>query len=183
MVLSQPTRIDDRVKHISARHQFDRIGDHFAAHQRGAHPFGAHGDAVGNGYGVELQRRSAGCADAGLHVDGKLSQVIVARANFDPGVRYADERLGEILVLESAGAQHGASTGTIRTVNQVRGFEASAKGLSLRCFLQMRLHQLVPASSSDFRRSTQPSSDREPQAKKTRAIILLLDDGPESLCY
>ena len=45
---------DQGVKQIAARHKFDRIGDDFAADQGGAHAFRTHGDAVGNGYGVEF---------------------------------------------------------------------------------------------------------------------------------
>ena len=59
---------DEAVEAVAARHELDRIGDHLAADERGAHPFGAHRDAVGDRDGVELHRRAAGGADAFLDV-------------------------------------------------------------------------------------------------------------------
>ena len=57
---------DDAVEHVAARDELDRIGDDFAADQRRLHAFGAHGDAVADGDGVELHGRAAGGADAAL---------------------------------------------------------------------------------------------------------------------
>src|SRR6267142_5710371 len=73
-----------RVKKISAGHQFDGVGNDFAADQRSLHSFGAHGDVVGDGNGIEFERCAASFADAGFHVFGKFAQVIVAGADFDP---------------------------------------------------------------------------------------------------
>ena len=50
----------DPVEEVSPRHEFDRIGDHLTADQRGLHAFRPHGNAVGDGDRVVLDRRAAG---------------------------------------------------------------------------------------------------------------------------
>ena len=60
-------------------------------------------DTVLNSIGVPPAR-----ADAVLHVHGQIAQVKIARADFDPGVRDADERLLQIGVGEADGLQHRA---------------------------------------------------------------------------
>ena len=99
---------DEAVEAVAARDQLDRVGDHLAADQRRAHALGAHRDAVGDRDGVELHRRAAGGADAGLHVHREIAQVVVARADLDPGVGDADERLLEVGVGEADRLQHRA---------------------------------------------------------------------------
>ena len=69
---------DHRIKQLAAAHQFDRIGNQFAADQRRAHALGAHGLAVGNRDGVELHRRAAGGANALLHFGRKPPQMKIA---------------------------------------------------------------------------------------------------------
>jgi hypothetical protein len=86
-VLSQAV---NAVKHVPASGEFDRIGDQVARNQRGLHALGAHGDAVGNGDGVELHRRTTGSANAFLNRPGEFTQTQVARHCFDPGVGNAD---------------------------------------------------------------------------------------------
>ena len=98
----------DAVEHVAAGHQFDGIGNDFAADQRGLHAFGAHGDAIADGDGVELHRRAAGCANAFLYLDGQLAQVVVARHGFDPGVGDSDDGLGKVGIGEPDAFQHGA---------------------------------------------------------------------------
>src|ERR1700756_3326526 len=109
---------DQCVEKISARYQLNGIGNDFTAYERGAHALGAHGDAVGDGYGIELQRGSARGADASFHVLGQFTQVVIAGADLNPGVGHSNQRLGEVFIAEPAGAQHGASTGAISTVHQ-----------------------------------------------------------------
>ena len=55
---------DQRVIAMAAHGEFDRIGDHFARHQRGTHALMAHGDAVGDGDGAEFAGRAARLLDA-----------------------------------------------------------------------------------------------------------------------
>ena len=87
---------DQAVKEIAARDQLDGVGDHFARNQRGLHALRAHGDAVGDGDGVELHRRAAGLANAFLERLGNLAQVHVAGADLGPCVGDADDRLVQI---------------------------------------------------------------------------------------
>ena len=108
----------ERVKQIAARDQFNRIRDDFAADQRSTHALGAHGDAVGDGNGVEFKRCAACRANPGLDVFCQFAQVIVAGPDFDPGVGHADERFLEIVIFEAAGAQHGARSSAIRPVDE-----------------------------------------------------------------
>jgi hypothetical protein len=48
----------------------------------------------------------------------KLSQVVIARDDFNPRIRHADQRLLEIVVLQAASAQHGSSAGAARAIDQ-----------------------------------------------------------------
>ena len=99
---------DQRVEEIAARDEFDGIRDHFAADEGSAHAFRAHGDAVGDGDGVELERCAAGGANAFLHVLREFAEMIVAGTNLDPGVCHGHQRFLEVLVAETGGAKHGA---------------------------------------------------------------------------
>ena len=102
---------DDGVEGVGAHEKLDGIGDHFARNQRSFHAFGAHGDAVGNGDGVELDGSAAGGADAGFDAFGELAQMKIAGSDFGPGVGDGDERAGEIVVGEARGFEHGPGGG------------------------------------------------------------------------
>src|SRR5690606_41809570 len=65
---------DDAVEHVAAGDELDGVGDHVAANQRCLHAFGAHGDAVGDGDGVELHGSTAGGADAFLDLHGRSEE-------------------------------------------------------------------------------------------------------------
>ena len=93
------------VEEIAARDQFDGVGDHFARHQRGLHALRAHGDAVGDGDGVELHGRAAGFANAFLQRFGDFAQVHVAGADLGPRIRDPDDGLVQIFFGESGPAQ------------------------------------------------------------------------------
>src|SRR2546430_17117670 len=58
---------DESIEVIAARNQLNRVSDNLTAHQRSTHALCAHGDAIRDGNGVELHRRSAGFAHALLH--------------------------------------------------------------------------------------------------------------------
>ncbi len=156
---------DQGVKNVAAGDKLDGVGDHFAADQRSAHALRAHGDAVGNGNGVELERSAAGGANAVLNVHGQFAKVKVARADFDPGIRNADEGLGEIVITKPASAEHGACTGTMGTVDQ----RAAARLQRRYSHSGVLLRGLCNAFAYDY------------EPKKLKAIILVLDDGPETL--
>src|SRR5690606_2820769 len=57
---------DDGVEHVTAANELDGVGDDLAGDEGGLHALGAHGDAVGDGDGVELHGRATGGADAFL---------------------------------------------------------------------------------------------------------------------
>jgi hypothetical protein len=113
-----PDQHHQGIEEIAPRDQLNRIGNNFAADQRCAHALRPHGDAIGDGHGVEFQRSAARGADAFLDVFGEFAQVIVAGADFNPGVGDAHQRFVEIVVLQSAGAQHGSGGGAIRAVGK-----------------------------------------------------------------
>ena len=74
-------------------------------------PCGAHGDAVGDGDGVELHGRAAGFADALLDGLGDLAEMEVAGADLGPGVGDADDGLVQVFFAEADAAQVGAGGG------------------------------------------------------------------------
>ncbi len=57
---------DQAVEQVAADDQLDRVGDDLAADERRLHAFGAHRHAVAHRHRVELHRRAARRADAGL---------------------------------------------------------------------------------------------------------------------
>jgi hypothetical protein len=75
----------------------DAVGDHFAAHQRVLHAFGAHGHAVGDGRRAEDLRIAAGFLDAGDRRVGQLLQAAVAGRDGAVAVGHADHRLLEVV--------------------------------------------------------------------------------------
>ena len=92
---------DQAVKAVAARDQLDGIGDHLARDQRRLHAFGAHGDAVRYGDGVELHRRAARLADALLHGFRDLAKVEVTRPDLGPRVRNTDDGLVQVFFAEA----------------------------------------------------------------------------------
>ena len=129
------------VEAVAARDELDRVGDHLAADERGAHPLGAHRDAIGDRHGVELHRRAAGGADPLLERDRQLAQVPVARPDFDPGVGDADERLGEVRVGKAGAFEHRARGRAVRAGRQRIRSECDHDATSLRVAF-WRLFQL-----------------------------------------
>ena len=107
---------DDRVELVAARGQLDRVGDHLAADERALHARGPHRDPVRDRDRVELHRRAAGRADAGLDVLGEAAQVEVAGHRLDPGVGDADRRPLERVVVEPDALHVGARGGAIGAV-------------------------------------------------------------------
>ena len=108
------------VEEIAARDQLDGVGDDLAADQRGLHALGAHGDAVGDGDGVELHRRAAGFAHALLDSLSDVTQVEIAGADFGPGICDSDDRLVQVFFREADAAQHGARCGAARSFGKRR---------------------------------------------------------------
>ena len=118
---------DEAVEGVAARDELDGVGDDLAGDQRGLHAFGAHGDAVGDGDGVELHGRAAGLANAFLDGFGDLAQMEVAGADLGPGVGDADDGLVQVVFGEADGAEVGACGGA-------RGaFGEDGRSLSFAC--------------------------------------------------
>src|SRR6267378_7895230 len=105
------------IEEIPSRDEFDGIGDDFTADQGGAHAFRAHRDAIRNGDGVELERSSTGGTNAFLHMLREFSEVVVAGTDLDPGICHTNERLLEVIILETGGAKHGARASAVCAIN------------------------------------------------------------------
>ena len=82
---------------MAAHGEFDRIGDDFAADQAGLHPLMAHGDAVGDGDGVEAARHAAAFLDTGAGDVGLMIERGVAGRAVVTGGCDADEGAGDFL--------------------------------------------------------------------------------------
>ncbi len=113
MFLSQPAMQTRPSKELPRATSSMRVGDDLAGDQRGLHALRAHGDAVGDGDGVELHRRAAGVADALLHGSGNIAQMEVAGADLGPGVGDADDGLVQVFFREAYAAQVGAGCGAV----------------------------------------------------------------------
>ena len=111
MVLSQPTSstIASRQWPLTASSIESAMVSREASEAR--MPSRAHRDAVGDGDGVELDRRAAGVEHAGAHVLRQVAQGEVARRHVGPGVDDGDQRLRDRGVVQSGGAQHRACRG------------------------------------------------------------------------
>ncbi len=100
------TQDHDGIQAMAFDGQLDRVGDHLARNQRGAHAGRAHGDAVGDRDGVELDRRAAASANAFGRGRGQVAQVEVAGRDVRPGVHHRHQRARDGRVVEPGGAQH-----------------------------------------------------------------------------
>ena len=107
---------DEGVKGVADGGDFDGVGNDLAADQGGAHAFGAHGDAVADGDGVDLHGGAAGGADALLDALGHAPVVEVAGHGFDPLMRHADDGPGQVLIGEADGLELGAGRGAGRAI-------------------------------------------------------------------
>ena len=107
---------DERVEHVAAAEELDRVGDHLAADERGLHPLRPHGDAVADGDRVELHRSPAGAPHPLLHVLGQTAEVEVAGHRLGPGVGDADDRPGDVVVGEPDRLEIGARGSALRAI-------------------------------------------------------------------
>src|SRR5579862_6208379 len=99
--------------------------------------------------------------------------MVVARADLDPGVGDADERLGEVIVFQTGGAEHGAGAGAVGAPDKSLAAEFG-KWITHFAFLSRPFRQ---------RRREKPchSKSRPPRkaaATKTKGHHPDLDDGP-----
>ena len=96
------------VERVTAHGELGGVGNHLTAHQRGAHSARAHGDAVGNDDGVELDRRSSRRFDALRGMLSEVAQMHVAGSDRREAVHHGDQRLRDDLGVEAGGVKHGA---------------------------------------------------------------------------
>ena len=98
---------DDAIEAMRAQHGLYRIGDQFAAGQAHLHPVMAHGDAVADRDGIELEGHASRRAD--LFLDELIDRPQMAMAGNDVGVRRAnrDEGLAQILALHPRREEEG----------------------------------------------------------------------------
>ena len=108
---------------VATHGQLNRVGDQVAADQRRAHPLMAHRDAIGDGDGAELARRSTGLLDAFRHRMRLTHQRGVAGCCLVPAGRDADERLGDLATAKA----HGVVVGAVRRTRRSFGHMATGK--------------------------------------------------------
>jgi hypothetical protein len=147
---------DDRIETVAARDQFDRIGDHLAADERGLHPLGAHRDAVADRDGVEFERRAARRANAGAHVIGEAAQVEIARHRVGPRVRDEDQRFLEVVVGQTDGFEIGTCRGPIASVDDdgaSRAHRCCIRHGGVSSSRRRRLHRDRRTNASRFHRA------------------------------
>ena len=72
---------------------------------------------------------AAGGANAVTHVRGEFAQMVIAGADFDPGVGDADQRFAKVVIFQSGGTQHGARRSAMSSIGQCR--TARLHGLSV----------------------------------------------------
>ena len=111
-------QLHEAVEEVATADELDRVRDHLARDERGAHARGSHRDAVRDGHRVELHRRAASVADPALDVQREVALIEVARHRLDPRRPDADDRLREILVGEAGGLEHRASSSAVGAVGQ-----------------------------------------------------------------
>ena len=93
--MSQPTRQTSAVEVVRMHHQLDRVGDHLAGDQRGAHPRRRLRLVVRDGDGVEAERDTARGGHALADAVGERTQAQVARHRARPRRGDADDRAAE----------------------------------------------------------------------------------------
>ena len=108
---------EEGVGAVRVHHVLDAVGDEIAARQRIQHPAVAHGDAVVDRNGVELDAPATGRVDGLLHLLPDVVQVHVAGDELGEAIGDGDDRLLEVGVVharrppERSRARHVAPRG------------------------------------------------------------------------
>ena len=165
---------DQAVHPLPEGHQLDGVGDDLAADQRGFHALGAHGDAVADGDGAELERHALPGADALLGGLGETAQVDVAGSDVAGQVGDGDERLFHVLVGDAHGHQHGAGGRSLQVVGDLGAAVLGLRGLSdSGCRCVGGSHRVISVGAGSGKWATQ--GNLNPAARKMsqiyRAII------------
>ncbi len=104
---------DQRVKRMSGRHGFERVGDDFTAGQRKFHAGVSHGNAVADRDGVELERNAARLADFVADQFADFLEMCMTRNNRDIRIANSDKRLGKILLFQSGCTEQSTMRSTL----------------------------------------------------------------------
>ena len=118
-VLVAPGDGDQAVHPLPEGDQLDGVGDDLAADQRGLHALGAHGDAVADGDGAELEGDALSGANPLLGGLGEAAQMDVAGGDVAGQVGDGDEGLFHVLVGDAHGHQHGAGRCSLQVVGDL----------------------------------------------------------------
>ena len=101
---------DQRVEALGVHDQLHRVGDDLPGDERGTHPLVTHRDPVGDGDGREHQPHPASVGHPFLGMTGELGTGEVAWGHLVPRGDHTDLGLGEVLIGQADGAQHGTGT-------------------------------------------------------------------------
>src|SRR5262249_7808863 len=96
------------------------------------HALRPHSHTVADRDGVELHRRATRRADALFHLDRQLTQIVIARHGLNPGIRDADDGLGQVFVRESDRLEHGARWRAVAALTDRVALQFHRKFLSYR---------------------------------------------------
>src|SRR6266487_1091469 len=131
------------IKHVTSAHQFDRIGDYFAAHKGGFHPLCAHRHSIANSYSVELHRRSASRSNAFFHFDRQAAQVEVTRHCLSPCIGHTDNRAFEVFIRKADALEHCSSASALPSICDNA---ATLFGIECHRYLQSKYYPfLIPS--------------------------------------
>ena len=106
---------NNAVKAMALHGQFNRVRNHFAGHERSAHPLTAHCDAVGNRNRVKIDWRTARCANTRANRNSELIKVHVTGTHIGPCIENRNHRAFKILVIHTCGTEHSARGSTAWT--------------------------------------------------------------------
>ena len=142
-------------------HRLDAVGDQLAAGQRVLHADVAHGDAVVDADGVELEGHAAGRAHGLLDDASDLLQVDVAGDDVGVGVADGDERLVEVgLGLDDAGAaEQGAVGRAFKAFLDLIGTHGQAFPDMESGWVRDGSYAILRALTSDVRRGVRACTD------------------------
>ena len=108
---------------MTAHRHFNGIGNHLTADERGFHPLMAHGNAIGDGDGVEATRQTTRLIHATTRDIGLMVERGVTRGGVIPGRDNADKGAGNLLF----GQAHRIIIAAVRRALRPYGHMAAGK--------------------------------------------------------
>ena len=110
---------DQTIHALAEGHHLNGVGDNFPADQGCLHALGAHGYAVADGNGAELEGGAAGLPDTLFDGVGEPVQVDVAGGHVAGQVGDGDEGLVQVILGQSHGPQHGPGWSALRPFGDI----------------------------------------------------------------